>query len=81
MHELASLLDPLRAGPALPAGHPFVLVLPIVNVHWTATRNAATPTQTWFVNLHNGGVDNFAPQDTGRGNAWCVRGGMNAEAY
>ena len=81
VHELASLIDPAQVGPALPPGHPFVLVLPIVNVHWTATTSAVTDTQTWFVNLHNGGVNNFAPKLTGQGNAWCVRGGMNAAAY
>jgi len=81
IHELASLLHPLNTGPALPAGHPFVLVLPIVNVHWSATTNAVTDTQVWFVNFDNGVVDEFAPKTGGEGNAWCVRGGMNAAAY
>ena len=87
VHELASLLAPPQVGPALPAGHPFVLVLPIVNVHWTATTAAdprlsdGTFPNAWFVNLHNGGVDDFAPKVGGQGNAWCVRGGMNADEY
>jgi hypothetical protein len=81
VHELASLVDPAYAGPALPAGHPFVLVLPIRNVHWTATTNADNATQAWFVNLHNGEVLDFGPKSNGEGNAWCVRGGMNAAAY
>jgi hypothetical protein len=81
VHELASLTDPAHTGPPLPTGHPFVLTLPVVNVHWTATTNAADGSQTWFVNLHNGLVDNFAPKAGGEGNAWCVRGGMNAAAY
>ena len=81
VHELASLVDPTRAGPALPLGHPFVLALPIVNVHWTATTNAANNTQVWFVNLQDGSVDNVPPRLTGEGNAWCVRGGMNAAEY
>ena len=79
VHELASLVDPTQSGPALPLGHPFVLA-PIVNVHWTATTNAANEAQVWFVNLANGSVDNFAPKVTGQGNAWCVRGDMNAAA-
>jgi hypothetical protein len=81
IHELQSLIDPARTGPALPAGHPFVLPQPIVNVHWTATTNAGTNTQTWFVNVDNGSVDDYALKATGEGNAWCVRGGMNADVY
>jgi hypothetical protein len=80
VHELASLIDPAHTGPALPTGHPFV-VLPIVNVHWTATTNAADATKVWFQNLDNGSVDDFAPKLDGQGNAWCVRGGMNADVY
>ena len=81
VHELTSLIDPARTGPALPTGHPFVIPQPIVNVHWTATTNATVATQTWFVNLHNGLVDNFAPKAGGEGNAWCVRGGMHATTH
>jgi hypothetical protein len=79
--ELTSLLDTTQVGPALPAGHPFVLALPIVNVHWSATTNAADATQAWFANLHNGEVLDFAPKVGGAGNVWCVRGGNNAAAY
>jgi hypothetical protein len=90
VHELASLVAPTQVGPALPAGHPFVIVLPIVNVHWSATTNAAGPSFAtnaagpsfaWFVNFFNGGVDAGGPKLDGQGNAWCVRGGMNADAY
>jgi hypothetical protein len=81
VHELASLVDPNNPGgnPDLPLGHPFTNVQSAN--YWTATTNAANDTQVWFVNLQNGSVDNVAPQLTGQGNAWCVRGGMNAAEH
>ena len=83
VQELASLVDPsVTPGPTLPAGHPFVLA-PIVNVHWTATTtNFVTNTLAWSVNFDNGAVlDSILLKLTGHGNAWCVRGGNNADVY
>ena len=80
--ELTSLVSPGNTGPALPTGHPFSIVMPIVNVHWSATTNAETTTQVWFVNFHNGQVAAYASKVNGLGSAWCVRGGgMDAAAY
>ena len=81
IHELASLLHPAQSNPALPAGHPFDIALPIVNVHWSATTNADNATQAWYVNFENSFVGDLGPKAGGQANAWCVRGGMNAAAY
>ena len=81
IHELASLLDPLRTNPALPAGHPFVIALPLNTSYWSATTNAAIDTQVWAVSLVNGVVGEDAFKAGSQARAWCVRGGMNAAAY
>jgi Protein of unknown function (DUF1566) len=80
--ELASLIDPSVAAlpgpsnPALPAGHPF-------NVesgrYWSATTHVQNPTDAWVMFVYGGHVT-FALK-TNSGQVWCVRGGMNAEAY
>jgi hypothetical protein len=79
--ELSSLIDPAHTTPALPTGHPFVIPQPIVLGHWTATTNATTASQAWYVDFNSGGVHNVGSKATGPGNAWCVRGGMNADVY
>ena len=81
VHELATLIDPSHGNPALPPGHPFLITLPIVNVHWSATTNADNATQAWYVNFENSFVGDLGPKAGGQANAWCVRGGMNAAAY
>ena len=81
--ELASLIDPSVAspGPTLPAGHPFTTVES--KVYWSATRsidpNSDTLSLSWFVIFTNGEVSIQLLSSNGR--AWCVRGGMNADAY
>ena len=76
--ELASLIDPSVApGPTLPLGHPFTNVLPAF--YWSATTVAAIPTAAWLVNFSSGAVSNNGK--TLGLVVWCVRGGMNAEAY
>lgn len=86
--ELGSLIDPAVAspGPTLPPGHPFTNVQPAG--YWSASTHGVTPTTAWvgfFGQVVGGpphagdlGSDNKA---NGRLLAWCVRGGMNADAY
>lgn len=81
VHELASLLDPTQG---LPLNHPFTNVVPAF--FWSATTSGAEgPTNAWYVNFDF--VDNSVHGDvhmtpkTENLRVWCVRGGMNAEAY
>ena len=77
--ELASLIDPSVAfpGPTLPPGHPFQMDQ--TGFYWSATTYAGDPTHAWTVNFGKGEVriidKNNGPL------VWCVRGGMNADAY
>jgi Protein of unknown function (DUF1566) len=77
MPELASLIDPTQLRPALPLLHPFTNVLPAS--YWSATTSAEVPTNAWFVDVYFDDVSNNV-KTTSR-QVWCVRGGMNAEAY
>ena len=76
--ELASLMDPsVSPGPTLPVGHPFTNVQSFG--YWSATTNAGSPTLAWAVIFSIGIV---GPADKSLSfRVWCVRGGMNAEAY
>jgi hypothetical protein len=80
MPVLASLIDPsvLAPGPTLPSDHPFMNVQLAV-AFWSATSDAGDPTDAWLVGFGSGTV--VANSKTGNVNVWCVRGGMNAEAY
>jgi hypothetical protein len=80
VHELASLIDPSVAppGPTLPPGHPFLNVQSAF--YWSATTNAVLPTDAWHVSFSTGDV-NVLNKALYYVPAWCVRGGMNAEAY
>jgi hypothetical protein len=74
--ELASLIDP-----SLPV--PFVPLTVFTGVqssfYWSATTNAGNPSLAWYVGFINGDVGD---SDKANGlHAWCVRGGMNADAY
>lgn len=82
--ELASLTDP-----SLPAPHVPVTIFTGVQLgfsdYWTAT-SAASETITfpigsgaWGVEFGNGDVDVFSKTSTLF--VWCVRGGMNTDAY
>ncbi len=72
VEELASLVDPTRSNPALPAGHPFTNVESYY--YWSATTNAAATTFAWHVLFYDGnvGFDGKA----GSFYVWCVRGGQ-----
>ena len=78
--ELASLIDPsVLSGPLLPPGHPFNGVAP--ETYWSASTSAENPTLAWLVYFADGSV---FPLDKVAGTgpkAWCVRGGMNSDAY
>jgi len=77
--ELASLVDPSvpSPGPTLPAGHPFTNVQSAL--YWSATTIADFPPFVWNVSFFNGAV-NGSDKATSL-QVWCVRGGMNADAY
>ncbi|MBH0185838.1 MAG: DUF1566 domain-containing protein [Nitrospira sp.] len=77
VHELASLLDPTQSNPVLPVGHPFTNLR--TGHYWSATENAENSTLAWFVNFFSGEVNGIDKTDTDY--TWCVRGGMNADAY
>ena len=81
IHELASLVHPSVAspGPTLVAGHPFTDVQLVGFGYWSATTTADLPTGAWFVEFTNGNV-NIASKTFGS-HVWCVRGGMQADAY
>jgi hypothetical protein len=76
VHELASLLDPSVAA-TLPPGHPFLNVQS--SGYWSASTVADFPADAWSVLFFNGSVNTGVKTDSAR--VWCVRGGMNAEAY
>jgi hypothetical protein len=80
--ELASLIDPSVAspGPTLPLGHPFLNVQSGASEgYWSASTDAAIPALAWAARFFNGTVFTDAKVDGGQ--FWCVRGGMNADAY
>ena len=89
VHELATLLDPNNpeGNPDLPAGHPFDPTAVQSATYWSATTDANRPADVaafilpgvWIVNF-----DIFPPDiddPTSSFFVWCVRGGMNADAY
>lgn len=76
VHELASLIH-TGQNPALPLGHPFTTIQSAD--YWSASSDAEFPTNAWVVNFSDGTVFN-ADKATSR-QVWCVRGGMNADAY
>ena len=69
--ELISLVDYTTSNPALPASHPFTIVLS--SRYWSATTLAGVPTLAWSVNFSTGDV-NTLTNSTFR-LVWCVRGG------
>ena len=75
--ELASLVDPNNQSPSLPTGHPFSNVQSAS--YWSAATFAGFPADAFQVNFSNGFVGIFPKSATLA--FWCVRGGMNADAY
>ena len=83
--QLATLVDPGKQNPALPAGHPFIGVQFDVNqtAYFTSSVDAEDFGHAWVVNFYDG--DHFTtlksvsiPENNGgRGTyVWCVRGGQ-----
>lgn len=80
VHELGSLLDPARSGPALPDGHPFVNVAPSpFNGYWTASTDAEGSAVAWAVNVYSGLVGGGSK--TLSSYVWCVRGAADSAVY
>ena len=76
IQELASLGDPTRTNPALPAGHPFINVQS--SVYWSASTVASDATGAWGVLFSNGGVGNGFGKSFANF-VWCVRGGQGVD--
>ena len=74
--ELASVIDPSLPAPFVPAS--IFTGVQSAN-YWSAATIAGSPTLAWSVYFGSGDV--FRNVKTGTGLAWCVRGGMNADAY
>ena len=79
--ELASLIDPSLPAPFVPASAFTIGGSPGVQsgTYWSATTPAVPPIDAWIVLFDNGVVTHV--DKTRSTYAWCVRGGMNAEAY
>ncbi len=78
--ELTSLVVPGNppGGPDLPVGHPFSNNVQSSD-YWSATTIVDNPTRAWIVIFGDGFVgSNSKVVPT---SVWCVRGGMNANAY
>jgi hypothetical protein len=74
IQELASLVDPTRSGPALPAGHPFVNVNLGPSGYWSATTDATNPAFAWGVEFNTGDI--FGGQTKASFIfVWCLRSG------
>ena len=65
--------------PTLPQGHPFLSTAAKGIAYWSASTIADNPTRAWLVDFLNGNVLGGSKTDSIK--AWCVRGGMNADAY
>ncbi len=76
--EVVSLVDPNESFPALPLNNPFQNIQSSEG-YVSATTNAQNDSTNWTVSLVRGEV--FAVSKEARGFVWCVRGGMNADAY
>jgi uncharacterized protein DUF1566 len=76
VQELASLVDPAVADPALPAGHPFTNVQG--SVYWSATLLPAIRDSAWSVSFDNGNT--AGSQLLTLNYVWCVRGGQGPDA-
>jgi len=73
--ELKSVQDPSLPPPFVP-GTAFTNVQ---SVYWSASALAGDPSGAWVVLFNTGLVDGFG--NANDFHAWCVRGGMNADAY
>jgi hypothetical protein len=75
VEELSSLIDTRNSSPALPTGHPFLLVQvgEAAPAYWTCTNNENPSACAWFVNLTSGGAGLGSKSILGF--VWPVRAG------
>jgi len=73
-----SLIDPSLPAPSVPAS---VFTIGAGGTFWLVTLNASNPHigGPYLVSIENGNVSDS--NQTGGHSAWCVRGGMIADAY
>jgi hypothetical protein len=83
--ELTSLIDPATTNPSLPPGHPFLNIKPAgtFDIFFSATVEAGNPDRVWAMSLTPSPVGSHVATTFKASSfrAWCVRGGMNADAY
>lgn len=79
VHELASLIDPTRSNPALPAGHPFANVVVSYNGYWTESTDTMGPNVAWALNFIDGFIG--LGDKSYSSHIWCVRGASGAAHY
>jgi hypothetical protein len=73
VEELLSLVEPTRANPALPAGHPFTNLSP-TTAYWTATGSPFDSISNLVVRIADGEVT--VESQTDEFLVWCVRGSV-----
>jgi hypothetical protein len=76
--ELKSVQDPSLPPPFVPAS---VFTGVQSDFYWSASTFAEAPTLAWYVGFGLGGSVGGAIKSSNLHRAWCVRGGMNADAY
>ena len=74
VEELLTLIDPTRADPALPSGHPFGNVAIFPERYWTATGYVNDPSAALTVRFDDGIVF-FGLKNSVFHRVWLVRGG------
>jgi hypothetical protein len=76
--ELASLIDPSLSPPFVPSVFDGVQSS---SPYWSATTNAEFPSSAWIVSFVQNVKGVSTTHKTDSLHVWCVRGGMNADAY
>jgi Protein of unknown function (DUF1566) len=78
IQELASLIDPTQANPALPLGHPFTNIA-TDDLYWSATTGTTIP--PYSVGFGGNGEVTFGGGGGGdaSNHVWCVRGGQGVD--
>jgi hypothetical protein len=80
LEELASLLDPTRSNPALPAGHPFGGVLSGQDdVYWTASTDEMSNVFAYSLSFNIASNLSTHGKSSAIGKRWCVRGGASTD--
>lgn len=76
VEQLASLVDPSQANPALPNDHPFSNVM-WPTFYWTASAHAYVTNDAWSVGFSTGEVAHNLKTGSSK-YVWCIRGGSKA---